>query len=296
MQLVSFGHNSARGYGVLEDDRVADFSALEGMPTCLRDLLACVPDPATALARSLRKAPRLPIESVQLRAPIGNPRHFFAVGLNYRQHAAEMGQGLPERPRLFVKLPSSITGPYAPIMHPGFSDSLDYEGELCVVIGKQCRAVPRTMAHKVVAGYMVTNDVSLRELVNPDLLVLGKGCATFAPMGPWLTTADEIADPHALRIRTLVNGEPRQYAPTRDLVFNCWSLIEWISRAIELQPGDLITTGSPSGSGIGFAPPKYLKPGDRIDIAIDGLGVISNRVSMSAEAAAAAACFIDHAD
>lgn len=277
MRLVTFTEAGRRRIGVVEGDVIADVGAVPNTPATVRELLECGP-PAEVLAGALRTAPRIALEGVNLEAPIDNPHHFFAVGLNYRAHAREMNVEPPLKPRLFTKLVTSITGPRSPILHPGFSDTLDYEGELGIVIGRACRNVPRRRAMEVVAGYLIVNDLSVREWVNADLLVLAKGCATFAPLGPWLTTADEVADPQQLRIATHVNGELRQDSSTADMVFDCGTLIEWITRAVALRPGDIITTGSPPGSGAGCSPPRYLRPGDEVRVSIEGLGELRNTV------------------
>jgi 2-keto-4-pentenoate hydratase/2-oxohepta-3-ene-1,7-dioic acid hydratase in catechol pathway len=233
---------------------------------------------AEFLDAALRTGTRIPLASARLCAPTDEPRRFIAVGLNYRDHAREMGQAVPTRPRLFVKLAGALSGPTDPVPAPAFSPTLDYEGELALVIGRRCRNVRRAEAREVVAGFLVLNDLSVREYVNPDLLILGKGCAGFAPCGPWLTTVDEIEDPHALALRTWVNGELRQSSTTGEMIFDCWELIERITRAVTLEPGDLITTGSPPGSGIARQPPSYLRPGDVVRVEIAGLGALQNAI------------------
>jgi 2-keto-4-pentenoate hydratase/2-oxohepta-3-ene-1,7-dioic acid hydratase in catechol pathway len=284
MRLATFADARGTRAGVIVDDggrpAIADVAQVRpDWPTALREWLPRLHEWRDELAAAAASAPRLPLEAVELQAPIPDPRHFYAVGLNYADHAREMGVPLPRQPRLFVKLPGTIQRPHGPIVHPGHSDTLDYEGELAFVVGRRCRDVPAARARDFIAGYLVVDDLSLREFVNPDTLVVAKGCDTFAPQGPWLTTADEIADPRALRIRTWVDGELRQDGSTAELVYGPEELLAWCSRGITLEPGDLVTTGSPPGSGHGYSPPRYLRPGQRVRVEIDGLGAIENEVT-----------------
>jgi 2-keto-4-pentenoate hydratase/2-oxohepta-3-ene-1,7-dioic acid hydratase in catechol pathway len=258
---------------------IADVTAQSDWPRALRDWLPRLPEQRDALLAAVAGAPRLPLADVELLPPIPDPGRFYAVGLNYADHAREMGVPLPKQPRLFVKLPGTVQRPYGPIVHPGHSDTLDYEGELAFVVGRRCRDVPAARAREYIAGYLIVDDLSLREFVNPDTLVVAKGCDTFAPQGPWLTTADEVPDPRALRIRTWVDGELRQDGRTAELVYGPDELLAWCSRGITLEPGDVVTTGSPPGSGHGYAPPRYLRAGQRVRIEIDGLGAIENVVT-----------------
>jgi len=266
-----------------EDAAIADVRAKwPDLPLALPAWLPHLQEWRPRLQELAATAPRLPLREVELQAPIAAPRHFYAVGLNYADHAREMGVPLPRQPRLFVKLPGTVQRPFGPIRHPGHSDTLDYEGELAFVVARRCRDVPAARARECIAGYVVVNDLSLRALVNPDTLVVAKGCDTFAPQGPWLTTADEIPDPRQLRIRTWVDGELRQDGSTRELIYGPEELLAWCSRGITLEPGDLVTTGSPPGSGHGFDPPRYLRPGQTVRVEIDGLGAIENVVEAAA--------------
>jgi acylpyruvate hydrolase len=198
------------------------------------------------------------------------PRAIFGIGLNYRAHAAEQGRDLPEVPIVFMKLPTSVAPPGGPVVTPAVVRRLDYEGELAVVIGPDAS----------VAGYAVADDVSARDLQRRESQwTRAKGADTFCPFGPWITTADEIADPEALRLRTWVNGELRQDASTSDLVFSIPEVITFIAETITLEPGDLILTGTPSGVGMALDPPVFLAPGDVVRIAIEGLGEIEHGIS-----------------
>jgi 2-keto-4-pentenoate hydratase/2-oxohepta-3-ene-1,7-dioic acid hydratase in catechol pathway len=209
-----------------------------------------------------------PLGDVELLAP-HVPRAIFGIGLNYRAHAAEQGLEPPEHPIVFMKLPTSAAAPGAPVRRPKVVRRLDYEGELAIVIG----------ADGEVAGYAVADDVSARDLQRREpQWTRAKGADGFCPFGPWVTTADEVADPESLALRTWVNGELRQDSSTADLIFGVQALVDFISEAITLEPGDLILTGTPSGVGMALDPPQFLEPGDVVRIEIEGLGVIEHGV------------------
>ncbi len=210
------------------------------------------------------------LASVELLAPVPRPRAIFGIGLNYRAHAEEQGAALPERPIVFMKLPSSAAPPSGPIRCPAVVRRLDYEGELAVVMGAGGR----------IAGYAVADDVSARDLQRAEpQWTRAKGADTFCPYGPWITTAEEIPDPHALRLRTWVNGELRQDARTSDLIFGVPELVAFIGETCTLEPGDLILTGTPSGVGMSMDPRRFLGSGDVVRIEIDGLGAIEHAVA-----------------
>jgi 2-keto-4-pentenoate hydratase/2-oxohepta-3-ene-1,7-dioic acid hydratase in catechol pathway len=220
----------------------------------------------------------IPLDSVALNAPF-RPGKIVGVGLNFRAHALETGKTPPAEPLLFAKFPSAVTAPGGPVIHPSYTDKLDYEGELAVVIGATARNVSEDRALEHVFGYAVMNDISARDRQGEEpQWVRAKGGDTFAPWGPWVTTADEVPDPQALSIRTRVNGDLRQDGDTGDMVFSVAALIAWCSSSFTLEPGDVITTGTPAGVGQGRKPPEYLVPGDRIRIEIDGLGAIEHDV------------------
>jgi 2-keto-4-pentenoate hydratase/2-oxohepta-3-ene-1,7-dioic acid hydratase in catechol pathway len=233
---------------------------------------------------------RVPLSDVCLLAPIPEPRRdVFCVGKNYYAHAAEFfGSGfdssakeeVPSHPVIFTKATTSVCGPGALVKgsldHTG---SVDYEGELGVVIGKSCFGVTKDAALDHVFGYVTINDVTSRELQKRhNQWVIGKGIDTFCPMGPWIATADEIEDVTALELVTEINGEERQRAKVADLIFDVPTLIETMSRTMTLLPGDIIATGTPVGVGIGFTPPKYLQTGDRMRVSITGLGTLENEI------------------
>ncbi|MDP3321555.1 MAG: fumarylacetoacetate hydrolase family protein, partial [Bosea sp. (in: a-proteobacteria)] len=232
----------------------------------------------------------LPLSAVKIEAPIPRPaRNVMCVGKNYHEHAKEFAQSgfdastkdvVPEAPVVFTKPPSAVIGPGETI--PGHLDptkSVDYEGELAVVIGKGGRGIAAADALGHVFGYTIVNDVTSRQLQHKHRQwVLGKGIDGFCPMGPAVLTADEVPDPRTLRLRTWVNGELRQDATVADLIFDIPTLISTISAYITLEPGDIIATGTPVGVGIGFNPPKFLVAGDLVRIEIDGIGVLENPV------------------
>jgi 2-keto-4-pentenoate hydratase/2-oxohepta-3-ene-1,7-dioic acid hydratase in catechol pathway len=208
--------------------------------------------------------------------PIERPGKIICVGLNYRGHAREQGAEVPDTPILFAKWPTALIGAGEPIVLPAISSSVDYEAELGVVIGKGGRGISKADAYSHVLGYTIINDMTARDLQSEHKQwFLGKSLDTFCPMGPWLVTADEL-EPENLVVKCWINDELRQNANTSDLIFDIPTLIETISAGITLYPGDIIATGTPAGVGIGFNPPKFMKPGDRVTVEISGLGRLSN--------------------
>jgi 2-keto-4-pentenoate hydratase/2-oxohepta-3-ene-1,7-dioic acid hydratase in catechol pathway len=260
MKLVSFagGFGRVEGEGVLPlgDDLV---SWLEGAPV--------VEGVAT------------PLDSLRLRAPVPRPGKIFGVGLNYRDHAEETGQPVPEVPILFAKFANSVIGPGQPIVVPAATRRPDYEAELGVVIGSSAREVSVDDALGHVAGYLCCNDVSARDLQTAtSQWTRGKAIDTFLPCGPWLVTSDEVPDPQALGIRCMLNGEVMQDSSTGQMVFGVAELVSFISQACSLEPGDLIATGTPPGVGFARTPPVWLHDGDEVTVEIDGLGALTNPV------------------
>jgi 2-keto-4-pentenoate hydratase/2-oxohepta-3-ene-1,7-dioic acid hydratase in catechol pathway len=231
--------------------------------------------------------PRLPVSALSLRAPLPRPRrNLFCIGRNYHAHAAELAASVfratvnedHQWPMVFSKVPETVIGPFDAVRMPGkaVSEQIDYECELAVIIGRGGRDIARSRAMENVFGYTVVNDVSARDVqVRHGQWHLGKSFDTFCPMGPWIVTADEV-DGRATRVRGWVNGELRQDGRTQDMIFDIPRLIETCSRGITLYPGDVIATGTPSGVGMGFSPPKWLRHGDVVRVEIDGVGVIEN--------------------
>ena len=246
--------------GEVRGDAVVAFA--DGTTTVLDRLASGDRTPAAGTA--------YPLADVRLLAPVPRPRAIFGVGLNYAAHATETGKELPQAPIVFMKLPSSAAAPNDTLAIPAVIRRLDYEGELAVVMG----------AGGAVAGYAVADDLSARDLQKREpQWTRAKGFDDSCPYGPWITTADEVDDPHALRLRTWVNGDLRQDSSTADLIFGVDEIVAFLSETITLAPGDLILTGTPSGVGTGQDPPRFLTSGDTIRIEIDGLGAIEHAIA-----------------
>jgi 2-keto-4-pentenoate hydratase/2-oxohepta-3-ene-1,7-dioic acid hydratase in catechol pathway len=288
MKLCTFLQAGAPRVGVVIDDAVVDLSA--AAPALPRDLAALLAAGPAALAQAKDAAAdaraRIPLAAVTLAAPILRPPKFLAIGLNYADHVAEAGLETPKFPTVFNKQSTCVAGPNDDVHMPHVSSALDYEGELGFVIGARCRHVPRARAHEVIAGYLVVNDVSVRDWqLRVPTWTMGKSFDTHGPLGPWLTTADEI-DASGLRVRTWVNGELRQDSNTKQLIFDCAAIVEHLSTAFTLEPGDVVATGTPGGVGIAMKPPRLLKVGDVMRVEIDGLGALENRVVAEPESTA----------
>jgi 2-keto-4-pentenoate hydratase/2-oxohepta-3-ene-1,7-dioic acid hydratase in catechol pathway len=213
-------------------------------------------------------------DSERIGVPVSKPGKIVCIGLNYIKHAEESGAEIPKEPVVFFKATSSLNGPFDPVVIPKNSSKTDWEVELAVIIGKDASYVSEENAMDYVAGYAVHNDVSEREfqLERGGQWVKGKSCDTFAPVGPYLVTKDEIDNPHNLRLWLKLNGETVQDGNTNDFIFNIPQVVSYLSQFMSLQAGDIISTGTPEGVGLGFNPPKYLKPGDVMELGIDGLG------------------------
>jgi len=281
MKLARFFHNGSSRLGAVLDDAILDLSS--AAPELPSDMIALLAAGAPALERVrdavARGRDRIALSGVRLEAPIARPPEFLAIGLNYADHIAESRLKKPEFPMFFNKQVTCVNGPFDPIHLPRVSSSVDYEGELGFVIGRQCRHVPRDRARQVIAGYLIVNDVSVRDWqFKAQTMTLGKSFDTHGPIGPWLVTADEIGDPHALELRTWVNGELRQHSNTRELVFDCFAQVETLSTAFTLLPGTIVSTGTPGGVGVAKKPPQFLKTGDVVKIEIERIGHIENRI------------------
>lgn len=223
--------------------------------------------------------PAIPLSRIRLRAPVPQPGKLVCIGLNYRDHCIEQNIPVPERPIIFSKFSSSIADPFVPVLRPPETQQLDFEAELAVVIGSAAHDVPMAGALDHVFGYTIFNDISARDLQFGDSQwTRGKSFPTFGPMGPWITTADEVADPQALAIKTQLNGMVVQDSSTAHMVFGVAELISYVSR-LGLEAGDVIVTGTPAGVGVFRKPPIFLQAGDEIEIEIDGLGILVNSVA-----------------
>ncbi len=278
MKLATFLDNSERKIGAIVGEQV--IAAGADLPSNMLAFLAAGAQAQRALQVLIDSgAMGKPLAEVQLLAPIPRPGQLLGVGLNYADHIGETGLEKPEYPTFFTKQSTCVVGPGAPIHVPSISDKVDYEGELALVIGKRCKNVPAERAGEVIAGYTICNDVTVRDWqARTPTWTLGKSFDSHGPLGPWLVTADEIADPHNLSLKTWVDGELRQNANTGEMIFNCYELIAYLSQVMTWEPGDVISTGTPAGVGVKMKPRGYLKPGQTVRIEIEGIGVLSNPV------------------
>jgi len=277
MKLLRYGPPGQEKPGLFDrDGKIRDLSG------AVRDIDGETLAPA-ALDRLRRLDPAtLPLVSgaPRLGPCVGSVPKIVAIGLNYRLHAQEAGAAIPSEPIFFMKATSSICGPNDDVIIPKGSQKTDYEVELAIVIGSLARYVSLADARKHVAGYCVVNDVSEREfqIERGGQWTKGKSADTFCPIGPWLVTAEEVPDPGKLALWTEVNGERRQNSNTGDLIFGVDEIVSYVSQFMTLLPGDVIPTGTPSGVGMGFKPPKFLKPGDRVRLSVEGLGEQNQRL------------------
>lgn len=279
MKLATFQAGATPELGAVVGERIVPLNrAAPGLPADMIGLIAAWPqveNQVRALAHHTPAALRL--DQVRLLAPIRRPGKIMAIGLNYADHIAESNLGVPEHQIWFSKAPTAANGPFDPIDVPKVSQALDYEAELVAVIGAGGRHIGKAGAAQAVFGYCAGNDATERAWQHrTPQWVLGKSFDTHAPFGPWITTADEVPDPHVLDIRCLVNGEIRQQSNTRHLVFDVWDQIEHLSQAMTLEAGDLIFTGTPGGIGAAMKPMRFLAAGDVVRIEIEGLGAIEN--------------------
>jgi 2-keto-4-pentenoate hydratase/2-oxohepta-3-ene-1,7-dioic acid hydratase in catechol pathway len=312
MKLVTYEGSNGRALGVVQDESVVDVAealewggllpkpeaalraavekleAADGPPLDMIDLISRGPEYLAALGQVCSAAssasaaePGLltPLASAHLRAPIARPPKITCVGLNYADHAREQGIEPPTTPIFFLKSANTVIGPGDPIRLPPNTEQPDYEAELAVVIGKGGSRIPQERAWEHVAGYTLLNDVTARDMQHGDKQWFrGKSCDTFAPIGPWIVTADEIADPHNLAISLTLNGETMQDSNTSNLIHRVDFLISYLSQSLTWEPGDLISTGTPPGVGVFRKPPVFIKPGDQISVTVEGVGTLTNPV------------------
>lgn len=280
MKLVTLIHAGQTQIGAVLDDSVIIATGNIANAENMLSFLASGQTGLSALQNLIDSGQhRVNLEHVRLLAPIPRPGKFLGIGLNYADHISETGWQKPEHPMFFTKQSTCVIGPGQAIHCPAVSEKVDYEGELGVVIGKRCKHVPAAQAHEVIAGYTICNDVTVRDWQQRSpTWTLGKSFDTHGPMGPWLVTADEIADPHRLSLKTWVDDELRQNANTGEMLFNCYEIIAYLSQAMTLEPGDVISTGTPAGVGVKMKPRGYLKPGQTVRIEIEGIGTLSNPV------------------
>ncbi|HSJ84622.1 MAG TPA: fumarylacetoacetate hydrolase family protein [Acidimicrobiia bacterium] len=286
MRLGNFELDGERRLGVIEQESVVDLSK-SGLPNDTVDLIAQWD--RAKVEQAVAGSPRYPLGEVRLLAPLSPRKNIMAVGRNYRDHAREFSdsgfdasekQMIPDHPVIFTKAPTSVIGPDDPIVLANDpTGTTDYEGEMAVVIGRTARNVAAEDALGHVFGWTIVNDVTARDLQKRHVQwFVGKSPDTFCPMGPSITTIDELPDIGTSWLRTTVNGEPRQEAPISALIFDVPTLVATLSEVMTLEPGDVIATGTGLGVGIGFDPPRYLAPGDVVEVSIDGIGTLRNPV------------------
>jgi len=286
MKLATFTHGGRTRIGVVRGESVLDLSTLApNLPTSMRAFLEAG-EPALEAARAVKRsaAPGLALKEVHLEAPVPDPRKFLGIGGNTHSHMAEVkAAGIPIRhsphQTWFNKQVTCVSGPFSDIHLPAISHELDYEGEMAIVIGRRCRNVPREQAAQAIAGYTVCNDVSVRDWqLRSPTATLGKSFDTHGPTGPWIVAREEIPDPHALSLRTWVNGELRMDGRSDEFLHDCWDMIAELSSVFTLEPGDILATGSPAGVGALMNPPRFLTEGDVVRVEVERIGAIENRV------------------
>ena len=275
MKLIRFGEKNKEKPGIqLDDDRRIDVSSFIDDYDENFIYKIGIKKLRSWLNKNKEKCPIID-NNIRIGPPISRPSKIVCVGLNYAKHAAESGMKIPDEPVLFFKSSSAITGPYDPIIIPKNSSKTDWEVELAIVMGKRASYVSKEDALNYIAGYVLHNDVSEREfqIERSGQWVKGKSCDSFAPIGPFIATADEIENPNNLNLWLKVNGEEMQNSNTSDFIFNIEEVVSYISQFMTLMPGDIISTGTPFGVGLGLNPPKYLKEGDIVELGIEGLGI-----------------------
>ena len=276
MRLVTYSTGGGPRAGAVVDGKVVDLSSVgyDDVISFLQD-----GDKAIASAQSLAPGADAPsIDDVKLHAPVPKPDKFICIGLNYRDHAIESGMEIPDLPTVFTKYPNAICGHGDDIVLPSVSDQVDYEAELAFVIGKRCHNVKKEDWQDVVFGYTIVHDVSARDYqLATSQWTIGKTFDTFGPMGPTLVSKDEVPDPHNLRISLELNGDVLQDSSTKQFVFDIPYLVEYLSTVMTMEPGDVISTGTPPGVGFARKPPIFMKPGDEAVVKIEGLGELRNR-------------------
>jgi 2-keto-4-pentenoate hydratase/2-oxohepta-3-ene-1,7-dioic acid hydratase in catechol pathway len=279
MKLVNFLFKGEKNVGALVDDGVCSFKSIsDKYSISMLEFIEQIHELSPEVSKFIDSNPEvIPLSEIEFLPVIERPGKVLAVGLNYRDHAKETGMDLPEVPMIFTKQSTSVLGHQGEIHKPKVSDAVDYEGEMAFVIGKKCRHVSKEEALDVIAGVTICNDVSVRDwqIASPTF-TMGKSFDTHCPIGPYIVTMDEISDIHNLKIKTYVNDELRQDSCTDQLIFDCFDLIEHITKAFTLEPGDIIATGTSSGVGVVLG--KYLIPNDVVKIELENVGTLENKV------------------
>ena len=277
MKLVRYGRAGAEKPGLIDGEGV-----LRDLSRVVKDITPEVLSPAGLKRLRAVKVPKLPVVRgrPRLGCPLAGVGKIVAIGINYTDHAREVGRELPKDPVVFIKATSSINGPYDPVVRPRDAVKLDYERELAAGIGRDARYVSEAEALAHVAAYCIVDDVSERafQMERGGTTTKGKSADTFAPIGPWVVTADEVAEPQKLELWTTVNGERRQRGSTSDMIFSVRELVAYVSRFMSLRAGDILSTGTPAGVAHGMKPPRYLEPGDVVEMGITGLGTQKSRI------------------
>ena len=282
MKILRYERGGEIGVGVLEGEAVVPLSGVRGAYPTVTSIAAGGAGALDRVREHVAGCPtRMPLAGLRLLAPIERPGKYLAIGMNYRKHAeeaAKLGIATPQKQLWFNKQTTCLAGPHDDIVR-GVTEQLDYEVELGVVIGQAAKGVNAADAPAHVFGYVTANDVSARDWqFHAPTFTVGKSFDTHGPIGPWIVTADEIGDPHDLRLRTWVNDQPRQDSRTSELIFNVWDQIAYLSTAFTLEPGDLLATGTPEGVGVGMDPKTFLQPGDVVRCEVESIGAIENRV------------------
>jgi 2-keto-4-pentenoate hydratase/2-oxohepta-3-ene-1,7-dioic acid hydratase in catechol pathway len=292
LRIARYVYHGTESYGVIKEDKIVDLpklSKIKGspMPENIAGLISqgsqaesLVTELIDTVSENRDKEYILNRSEVKLIAPVCDPPKIICLGLNYKNHAQETGQLLPDEPIIFIKPRTAIVGPEQPVIKPAFVEKLDYEVELAIIIGRKGRNIPVSCAKDHIFGYTVFNDISARDIQFKDgQWTRGKSFDTFAPIGPCITTAAEISDPNNLRLCTRVNGETRQNSSTSQMVLNVYEIIHHLSRVMTLEPLDIIATGTPAGVAAFTKPtPKYLQPGDIVEVEVEGIGVLRNPI------------------
>ena len=277
MKLVRYGRAGAEKPGLIDGEGV-----LRDLSRVVKDITPEVLSPAGLKRLRAVKVPKLPVVRgrPRLGCPLAGVGKIVAIGINYTDHAREVGRELPKDPVVFIKATSSINGPHDPVVRPRDAVKLDYEVELAAVIGRDARYASEAEALAHVAAYCIVDDVSERafQMERGGTTTKGKSADTFAPIGPWVVTADEVAEPQKLELWTTVNGERRQRGSTSDMIFSVRELVAYVSRFMSLRAGDILSTGTPAGVAHGMKPPRYLEPGDVVEMGITGLGTQKSRI------------------
>ena len=281
MKLARFDRDGVPHLGLVVNEEIIDLTTAGLRFGTMLNVIAGGKEALANIKEIGEKAPRIPLANVSLLAPVERPGKYLAIGMNYAKHLEEadrLGVARSKHQTWFNKQTTCVSGPYDAI-EPGVTEKLDYEVELVAVIGTHAKHVSEGDANKFVFGYMVGNDVSARDWqFHTPTFTMGKSFDTHGPVGPWIVTADEIADPHALDLRAYVNGALRQNNNTSNMIHNLWQQIAYLSTAFTLEPGDLIATGTPEGVGVGMEPPVFLQSSDVVRCEIDGIGAIENKV------------------